>query len=62
MMTLRARKTRARVPLFTMYSSESEEVLSIVVGTSIGLYYQDSTGLPTDSSLVEFPINIDDEK
>lgn len=63
MMTLRARTTiRSRVPLFTMYSSESEEVISVHVGNSIALQYQDVTGRPSDSSLVDFPISIDDEK
>lgn len=62
MMTLRARKIQGRVPLFSMYSSESEEVLSVLVGTSIALHYQDITGRPVDNSLIDFPINIDDEK
>lgn len=62
MMTLRAKTTQTMGPLFTMYSSESEEVLSVVVGTSIGLRYQDTQGRPSDNSLVDFPINIADEK
>lgn len=63
MMTLRSKTSiRQRVPLFTMYSSESEEVLSVLVGTSIALQYQDTTGRPGDDSIVDFPINIDDDK
>lgn len=61
MMTLRTRRNRGRVPLFTMYSSESEEVLSVLVGPSVALYYQDVTGKPSDG-LIDFPINIDDDK
>lgn len=49
------------MPLFTMYSSESEEVLSVQVGSSVALYYQDVTGNPTEG-LIDFPINIDDDK
>ena len=62
MATLRTRSVRSRVPLFTMYSSESEEVLSVLVGTSIAIQYQDVTGRPTENGIVDFPINIDDEK
>lgn len=61
MTTLRTRRTRGRVPLFTMYSSESEEVLSVLVGNSVALYYQDVTGRPSDG-LIDFPINVDDDK
>lgn len=62
MVTLRPNNIRGRVPLFTMYSSESEEVLSVLVGSSIALYYQDTTGKPLTNNLIDFPINIDDDK
>lgn len=62
MMTLRAKTVLTQGPLFTMYSSESEEVLSVHVGRSIGFQYQDTTGRPSENSLIDFPINIVDEK
>lgn len=49
-----------RVPLFSIYSSESEEVLSLLVGTDIALYYQDTEGNPKSDPVVSFGVNIDD--
>lgn len=54
--------TPSRVPLFSIYSSESEEVLAILVGSEIALYYQDMNDPLSDPILVQFPLNINDEK
>lgn len=62
MLTLRPRPNTGRVPLFSMYSSESEEVFAVMVGKTVGLFYQDMTGSPVDGNLIEFPISIDDEQ
>lgn len=51
-----------RVPIFSMYSSENEEVLTLLVGSQIVLYYQDTDGNPFEDSFILFEADIDDEK
>lgn len=48
--------------LFSIYSSDSEKVLSLTIGTDIALYYQDTDGNPFESSKISFDINISDKR
>lgn len=56
------RSTRNVLPLFSMYSESSERVLSLLVGSDIQLYYQDTDGTPVRSTIVSFNIGFADEK
>lgn len=48
--------------LFSIYSSDSEKVLSLTVGTDISLHYQDTDGNPFESSKISFGVNIADKR
>lgn len=43
------------MPVFSIYSSESEEVLVLMVGSEISLHYQDTDGNPFGENLISFP-------
>lgn len=45
-----------------MYSSESEEVLSVEVGQQIVLFYQDTDLNPVEDNYITFDVDIDDNK
>lgn len=59
---LKASPNLVRVPLFSVYSSDSEEVLMLMVGMEVALYYQDTDGNPEEESLISFGVSIDDER
>jgi collagen type V/XI/XXIV/XXVII, alpha len=59
---LKANPGLGRVPLFSIYSSESEEVLILMVGSEVALFYQDTDGNPSEESLISFGVGIDDQK
>ncbi len=54
--------TRKTLPLFSMYSQSSERVLSLMVGSDIQLYYQDTDGTPIRNTIVSFGIGFTDER
>lgn len=62
LLSFRANPCNARLPLFSIYSDESEEVLTISVGTSVGFYYQDTDGNPIGDNLINFDVNVDDAR
>lgn len=53
---------RTALPLFSMYSQSSEKVLSLMVGSDIQLYYQDTDGNPMRNTIVSFGIGFADER
>lgn len=60
---IRSRRSARNVfPLFSMYSQSSERVLSLLVGSDIQLYYQDTDGTPVRNTVVSFGIGFDDDK
>jgi collagen type V/XI/XXIV/XXVII alpha len=60
MIVLRARQRSSRVPVFSIYTSESEESLVFYVGSEISLLYQDE--LIIDDNFVSFEANTNDLK
>uniref|UniRef100_A0A8W7PT09 Thrombospondin-like N-terminal domain-containing protein n=2 Tax=gambiae species complex TaxID=44542 RepID=A0A8W7PT09_ANOCL len=64
LVTLRASPNLERAPLFAVYSSDSDEILMLMVGRDVALYYYD--GNPEDDeqdqyqNMVSFGVNIDD--
>lgn len=56
------RTVRNILPLFSMYSQSSERVLSLMVGSDIQFYYQDTDGTPIQNTVVSFGIGIADER
>ena len=59
---LRVSQQLVRVPLFSIFSSEGEEVLILMVGAEIALFYQDTEGNPEEDSLISFGVGINDKK
>lgn len=60
---IRSRRSNRNVlPLFSMYSQSSERVLSLMVGSDIQLYYQDTDGTPIRNTIVSFGIGFADER
>lgn len=57
---MRSRQTFARVPVFSIYTSESEESLVLFVGSEIAVVYQDSEGKVVDDNLISFEANTND--
>jgi collagen type V/XI/XXIV/XXVII alpha len=58
---LRSTKKAGRVPVFSIYSSESDEVLVLMVGSEVALFYMDVDGNPVDDNLIAFPgVSTDD--
>lgn len=62
MIVLRPTTTNDQLSLFSIYSSDSEKVLSLTVGTDIALYYQDTDGNPFENPLISFGVNIADQR
>ncbi|KAL1380744.1 hypothetical protein pipiens_013966 [Culex pipiens pipiens] len=62
LVVLKATPNLVRVPLFSVYSSDSEEVLMLMVGMEVALYYQDTDGEPEEESLISFGVGIDDQR
>lgn len=56
------RLARNLLPLFSMYSQSSERVLSLMVGSDIQLYYQDTDGTPIRNTIVSFGIGFSDDR
>lgn len=56
------RSSRNILPLFSIYSQSSERVLSVMVGSDIQLYYQDTDGTPIHNTIVSFGIGFADER
>ncbi|VEN60000.1 unnamed protein product [Callosobruchus maculatus] len=50
----------ATYPLFTLYSRDGDEQLSINIGSDITLYYEDTEELPLENNLIPFGVAIDD--
>lgn len=51
-----------KVPIFTFYSSDSEEVLSMLVGKEIALFYQEIDAPYDELNTINFGVGIDDGK
>uniref|UniRef100_A0A182Y5N5 LAM_G_DOMAIN domain-containing protein n=1 Tax=Anopheles stephensi TaxID=30069 RepID=A0A182Y5N5_ANOST len=64
LVTLRASPNLERAPLFAVYSSDSDEILMLMVGRDVALYYYD--GNPEDDeqdqyqNMISFGVSIDD--
>nr|CAH7728115.1 unnamed protein product [Callosobruchus chinensis] len=50
----------ATYPLFTLYSRDGDEQLSVNIGSDITLYYEDTEELPLENNLIPFGVAIDD--
>lgn len=50
------------VTVFSIYSSESIKVVSLIVGKNIALYYEDLDGNPFENSIISFDIGITDTR
>lgn len=46
--------------LFTIYSDDGDEQLSITVGKDISMYYEDTEGLPEEGNFISFGESVDD--
>lgn len=51
---LRSKQPFARVPVFSIYTSDSEESLVLFVGSEIAVVYQDSEGEQLEDNLISF--------
>lgn len=59
---MRSHQAFSRVPVFSIYTSESEESLVLFVGSEISLVYQDSEGKLIDDNLISFDASTNDLK
>lgn len=56
-LTLRPRRTTKRSTLFTVYSSQNEKLMELMVADDVRFYYQDLTGDPLDDDVTSFGVN-----
>lgn len=57
---LRSTQRFARVPVFSIYNSDSEEVFSFFVGSEIAIVYQDAEGSLIEDNLISFEADTND--
>lgn len=57
---LRSRQVFSRVPVFSIYTSESEESLVLFVGSEVAVVYQDSEGNLVEDNLISFDASTND--
>jgi len=57
---IRSRQTFSRVPVFSIYTSESEESLVLFVGSEIALVYQDLENSLGDETMISFEADTND--
>ena len=64
LLVLKSNNTRSMTnsPVFTIYSAESDDVLSVTVGRNIGFVYQEFDGPFDHKNIIDFGIGIDDNK
>lgn len=46
--------------LFTLYSAEGDEQLSVSVGRDVSIYYEDTDEMPLENNLIPFDVSLDD--
>lgn len=59
---LKSAQQFGRVPVFSIYNSDSEEVFSFFVGSEIAIVYQDSNGPLIEDNLIPFEADTNDLK
>ena len=59
-MTLKAKQRFSRAPVFSIYTSESEESFVLYVGSQVSLLYQDESMI--DDNMISFDVNTNDLK
>lgn len=57
---LKSAQQFGRVPVFSIYNSDSEEVFSFFVGSEIAIVYQDSNGPLVEDNLIPFEADTND--
>lgn len=46
--------------MFTLYDSEGQEQIEVIVGPEINVYYEDEDGLPEDDNNINFEVDVAD--
>jgi collagen type V/XI/XXIV/XXVII, alpha len=59
---LRSSQAFSRVPVFSIYNQDSEEVLVLFVGSEIAVVYQDTDGEIIEDNLISFEASTNDLK
>lgn len=62
MAVLKAKKHFERVPVFSIFTSESEEALVLMVGSEVVMFYQDTEGNPREDGIINFGVSTNDLK
>lgn len=57
---MKSKQSFSRVPVFSIYTSESEESLVLFVGSEIAVVYQDSEGVLVEDNLISFDASTND--
>ncbi|KAG5880671.1 hypothetical protein JTB14_037568 [Gonioctena quinquepunctata] len=56
-----ARPTPGQIyPLFSLYSRDGDEQLSVTVGRDVTIFYEDEEEMPVEDNLISFGISVDD--